>query len=75
MHVHLEIYVHGGMNVIWQVYAPWCGHCRALEPVYNELGKVMQNMSSIVIAKMDGTQNEHIRVKVRLLGSLCHLLS
>jgi len=58
-----EIVLDDSKDVLLEVYAPWCGHCRALEPVYNELGKVMQNISSIVIAKMDGTQNEHIRVK------------
>ena len=47
-----------------QVYAPWCGHCQALEPEYNKLGEALKNINSIVIAKMDGTKNEHERLKV-----------
>lgn len=47
-----------------QVYAPWCGHCQSLEPEYNLLAESLKNISSIVIAKMDGTKNEHERLNV-----------
>jgi len=47
-----------------QVYAPWCGHCQSLEPEYDKLGEALKNISSIVIAKMDGTKNEHERLSV-----------
>ena len=51
-----------------QLYAPWCGHCQSLEPIYNKLGKHLRGIYSLVIAKMDGTTNEHPRAKV-LCGS------
>lgn len=47
-----------------QIYAPWCGHCQALEPTYNKLAKHLRSVNSLVIAKMDGTTNEHPRAKV-----------
>ena len=47
-----------------QIYAPWCGHCQALEPTYNKLAKHLHGIESLVIAKMDGTTNEHHRAKV-----------
>lgn len=47
-----------------QIYAPWCGHCQAFEPTYNKLAKHLRGVDSIVIAKMDGTTNEHHRAKV-----------
>lgn len=39
-----------------QFYAPWCGHCKKLEPVWNEVGTEMRNMGSPVkVGKMDAT--------------------
>uniref|UniRef100_K3YRD0 protein disulfide-isomerase n=1 Tax=Setaria italica TaxID=4555 RepID=K3YRD0_SETIT len=45
------------------IYAPWCGHCQSLEPIYNKLAKHLRGIGSLVIAKMDGTTNEHPRAK------------
>jgi len=51
-------------DVLLEVYAPWCGHCKQLEPTYRKLGKRFEKVDSVVIAKMDGTQNEHPEVRV-----------
>jgi protein disulfide-isomerase A1 len=50
-------------DVLLEIYAPWCGHCQALEPTYNKLAKHLRDIESLVIAKMDGTTNEHPRAK------------
>lgn len=57
---------------VLQVYATWCGHCRDLEPEYNHLAEVLQDIPSIVIAKMDGTKNEHSLVEVSYFFQLSH---
>lgn len=44
-------------DVLIELYAPWCGHCKNLEPKYTELGEKMKNVKDIVIAKMDATAN------------------
>lgn len=36
-----------------------CGHCKQLAPVYKKLAKRFSVVDSVVIAKMDGTTNEH----------------
>ncbi|ESS31299.1 protein disulfide-isomerase domain-containing protein, partial [Toxoplasma gondii VEG] len=48
-------------DVLLEVYAPWCGHCKKLEPVYEafarEAAKSPSASKHLVVAKMDGTQN------------------
>ncbi|CAA2997682.1 disulfide isomerase-like 1-4 [Olea europaea subsp. europaea] len=58
-----EIVLDESKDVLLEIYAPWCGHCQALEPTYNKLAKHLRGVESLVIAKMDGTTNEHPRAK------------
>ena len=45
-------------DVLIEFYAPWCGHCKSLEPKYKELGEKLAHEDSVVIAKMDATAND-----------------
>lgn len=58
-----QIVLDESKDVLLEIYAPWCGHCQSLEPTYNKLAKHLRGIDSLVIAKMDGTTNEHPRAK------------
>lgn len=45
-------------DVFLEFYAPWCGHCRNLEPVYKKLAKALSGRP-VVVAKMDATANDY----------------
>lgn len=42
--------------VLIKFYAPWCGHCRTLEPIYNELSKKYINDNKVIIASFNCDQ-------------------
>jgi len=48
-------------DVLLEFYAPWCGHCQKLVPIYEELGQFYKNekKDNIVIAKIDATANSY----------------
>uniref|UniRef100_A0A9L0R4N8 Protein disulfide-isomerase TMX3 n=1 Tax=Equus caballus TaxID=9796 RepID=A0A9L0R4N8_HORSE len=56
---------------IWLVdfYAPWCGHCKKLEPIWNEVGLEMKSIGSPVkVGKMDATSYSSIASEFGVRG-------
>ncbi|KIW02872.1 protein disulfide-isomerase domain [Verruconis gallopava] len=54
-----EIVLDDSKDVLIEFYAPWCGHCKALAPKYDELGELFKPFSDkVVVAKVDATLND-----------------
>ncbi|XP_061569516.1 protein disulfide-isomerase A4 [Cololabis saira] len=53
-----EIVMDTKKDVLIEFYAPWCGHCKKMEPDYLALGKKYKEEKNLVIAKMDATAND-----------------
>merc|ERR1711902_83759 len=52
-----ELVTKSEKDVLVEFYAPWCGHCKKLTPIYDELGEKMAN-EEVEIVKMDATAND-----------------
>jgi len=45
-------------HVLVEFYAPWCGHCKSLTPIYEKLAGIYSSESDVVIAKLDATEEK-----------------
>jgi len=52
-----ELVTKSEKDVLVEFYAPWCGHCKKLTPIYDELGEKMAE-EAVEIVKMDATAND-----------------
>lgn len=52
-------------DVLVKYYAPWCGHCKTLAPIWDELAEHVAANENLVIAKFDATANEAAGVAIR----------
>jgi len=47
-------------DVLVEFYAPWCGHCKHLAPVWEKLAKVYTNEPNVVVANIDADKYRDI---------------
>ncbi|XP_055534818.1 protein disulfide-isomerase A3-like [Wyeomyia smithii] len=52
-----DVVVNNGVDTLMEFYAPWCGHCKKLTPVYEELATKLKD-EEVSIVKMDATAND-----------------
>lgn len=61
-HNYDEVVLDDDKDVLIEFYAPWCGHCKALAPKYEDLAAMYANHADfskkVTVAKVDATLND-----------------
>ncbi|KAJ2859835.1 hypothetical protein FB639_005718, partial [Coemansia asiatica] len=63
-----EIALDESKFVLVKFYAPWCGHCKSLAPVYAQLSEIFQNDKNVVIASYDASEDSKIKTEYPIQG-------
>ena len=54
-------------NILVKFYAPWCGHCKTLAPIYAEAANELASRSLMTpLAKVDATEQKKIAAKYQI---------
>ncbi|XP_076952633.1 putative protein disulfide-isomerase A6 [Bidens hawaiensis] len=61
-----EIVLDSKKDVLVEFYAPWCGHCQTLAPIYESVATAFRNEEDVVIAKLDADKHKDLGEKYGL---------
>jgi len=60
-----DVVLDGGKDVMVAFKAPWCGHCKTLQPTWEKLAADYADDADVVIAEMDATDEGSKRMAER----------
>jgi len=53
-------------HVMVLFYAPWCGHCKKLQPVYERVARDFRKEKNVIIARVDATASEDLATRYKI---------
>jgi len=65
---NFDTVVNGDKNVFVEFFAPWCGHCKNLAPVWDEFSESMKKEDHVVIAKVDADAHKDLGSRFGVSG-------
>ncbi|KAH0766732.1 protein disulfide-isomerase like 2-1-like precursor [Solanum tuberosum] len=63
-----EIVLDETKDVLVEFYAPWCGHCKSLAPIYEKVATAFRQEEDVVIANLDADNHKDLAEKYGVSG-------
>ncbi|KAG2694673.1 hypothetical protein I3760_08G155500 [Carya illinoinensis] len=63
-----EIVLDETKDVLVEFYAPWCGHCKSLAPIYEKVATAFKLEEDVVIANLDADKYKDLAEKYDVSG-------
>jgi protein disulfide-isomerase A6 len=60
--------VDGSKHSLVEFFAPWCGHCKTLEPEYAVAGDTFLDTDDVLLASVDATENMELADRFGVTG-------
>jgi len=57
-----------GKTMFVKFYAPWCGHCKSLQPVWDELQNTYNGSDGVSVVSVNCEKNKDIAKKFNIRG-------
>lgn len=52
-----DVVINNDKDTLIEFYAPWCGHCKKLTPIYDEVAEKLKD-EEVALVKLDATAND-----------------
>lgn len=63
-----DVVFNSNKNSLVKFYAPWCGHCKTLAPIFDELSETVSKVEDLQIVKIDCESNRVICTQFDVKG-------
>ncbi|KAK9673290.1 hypothetical protein RND81_12G158000 [Saponaria officinalis] len=63
-----EVVLDKSKHVLVEFYAPWCGHCKSLAPIYEKVASAFKLEGDVVIANLDADKYKDLGEKYGVSG-------